>query len=51
MGGLSSPSSGVATDDGVLMATYLDDRFRKAPHGCGLRAAVVKAGMKRHVPP
>ncbi|HRW90900.1 MAG TPA: efflux RND transporter permease subunit [Flavobacteriales bacterium] len=40
---------GVATDDGVLMATYLDDQFRKGSPTdvAAVRAAVVKAGMKR----
>jgi len=40
---------GIATDDGVLMATYLDDQFKKdTPEDrAGIRAAVVTAGQKR----
>lgn len=40
---------GIATDDGVLMATYLDQNFAKMPteDRKGIRAAVVAAGMKR----
>ncbi len=40
---------GIATDDGVLMATYLDQNFEKMPteDRKGIRAAVVSAGRKR----
>ena len=40
---------GIATDDGVLMATYLDDQFKVATptDRDGIRAAVVTAGQKR----
>jgi len=40
---------GIATDDGVLMATYLDQNFAKMPteDRKGIRTAVVAAGKKR----
>ncbi len=43
---------GIATDDGVLMATYLDQSFgrRKTDSLKGIRAAVVEAGHRRIKP-
>jgi len=43
---------GIATDDGVLMATYLDQSFKrnKTDNLKGLRAAVVEAGQRRIKP-
>ena len=43
---------GIATDDGVLMATYLDQSFarRKTDNIEGLRNAVVEAGYRRIKP-
>jgi copper/silver efflux system protein len=43
---------GIATDDGVLMATYLDQSFarNKTDHLKGIRAAVVEAGQRRIKP-
>jgi len=43
---------GIATDDGVLMATYLDQSFKrnKTDKLIGLRAAVVEAGQRRIKP-
>ena len=43
---------GIATDDGVLMATYLDQSFErnKTDNLAGIRAAVVKAGQRRIKP-
>lgn len=43
---------GIATDDGVLMATYLDQSFErnKTDHLKGIRAAVVEAGQRRIKP-
>ncbi|MEO1050184.1 MAG: efflux RND transporter permease subunit [Bacteroidota bacterium] len=43
---------GIATDDGVLMATYLDQSFKrnKTDNLRGLRAAVVEAGQRRIKP-
>ncbi|MEM1405158.1 MAG: efflux RND transporter permease subunit [Bacteroidota bacterium] len=43
---------GIATDDGVLMATYLDQSFErnKTDNLKGLRAAVVEAGQRRIKP-
>ncbi len=43
---------GIATDDGVLMATYLDQSFKrnKTDDLKGLRAAVVEAGQRRIKP-
>ena len=40
---------GIATDDGVVMATYLDQRFRRTkPDSVGaIRDEVVKAGLRR----
>ncbi len=40
---------GIATDDGVVMATYLTQTFRKNKPGSleGIRASVVEAGEKR----
>lgn len=40
---------GIATDDGVLIATYLDQSFRRNPTTDvkGIREAVVKAGKRR----
>jgi Cu(I)/Ag(I) efflux system membrane protein CusA/SilA len=40
---------GIATDDGVVMATYLDQTFRKNSTSTiqEIRAAVLEAGMKR----
>ncbi|WP_417590079.1 efflux RND transporter permease subunit [Owenweeksia hongkongensis] len=40
---------GIATDDGVLMATYLDQRFAKEVDKTreGIRAAVIEAGQRR----
>ena len=40
---------GIATDDGVVMATYLDQSFRRnRPKSIeGIRAAVVEAGQRR----
>ncbi len=40
---------GIATDDGVLMATYLDQSFarNKTDNLKGIRAAVVEAGYRR----
>jgi Cu(I)/Ag(I) efflux system membrane protein CusA/SilA len=40
---------GIATDDGVLMATYLDQSFarNKTDNRKGIRAAVVEAGYRR----
>lgn len=43
---------GIATDDGVLMATYLDQSFErnKTTDKKGIRAAVVEAGQRRIKP-
>jgi Cu(I)/Ag(I) efflux system membrane protein CusA/SilA len=43
---------GIATDDGVLMATYLDQSFarNKTDNLKGIRAAVVEAGYRRIKP-
>ncbi|WP_159520179.1 efflux RND transporter permease subunit [Sunxiuqinia indica] len=43
---------GIATDDGVLMATYLDQSFarNKTDNLKGVRAAVVEAGYRRIKP-
>nr|MBD3620700.1 efflux RND transporter permease subunit [Sunxiuqinia sp.] len=43
---------GIATDDGVLMATYLDQSFErnKTDNLKGIRAAVVEAGHRRIKP-
>jgi Cu(I)/Ag(I) efflux system membrane protein CusA/SilA len=43
---------GIATDDGVLMATYLDQSFErnKTDSLKGIRAAVVEAGQRRIKP-
>ncbi len=43
---------GIATDDGVLMATYLDQSFEKnkTDNQKGIRAAVVEAGYRRIKP-
>lgn len=43
---------GIATDDGVLMATYLDQSFQrnKTDNIKGVRAAVVEAGQRRIKP-
>ncbi|MBW6500340.1 MAG: efflux RND transporter permease subunit [Bacteroidales bacterium] len=43
---------GIATDDGVLMATYLDQSFdrNKTDNLAGIRAAVIKAGQRRIKP-
>lgn len=43
---------GIATDDGVLMATYLDQSFErnKTDQLKGIRAAVVEAGQRRIKP-
>jgi Cu(I)/Ag(I) efflux system membrane protein CusA/SilA len=43
---------GIATDDGVLMATYLDQSFtrNKTNNLKGIRAAVVEAGYRRIKP-
>ncbi|WP_320112888.1 efflux RND transporter permease subunit [Draconibacterium orientale] len=43
---------GIATDDGVLMATYLDQSFarNKTDNRKGIRAAVVEAGQRRIKP-
>lgn len=43
---------GIATDDGVLMATYLDQSFarNKTKDLSGIRAAVVEAGQRRIKP-
>ncbi len=43
---------GIATDDGVLMATYLDQSFErnKTDHLKGIRAATVEAGQRRIKP-
>jgi Cu(I)/Ag(I) efflux system membrane protein CusA/SilA len=43
---------GIATDDGVLMATYLDQSFarNKTDNLKGIRAAVVEAGQRRIKP-
>lgn len=40
---------GIATDDGVLMATYLDQRFAKGfdKNKEGIRQAVIEAGSRR----
>lgn len=40
---------GIATDDGVLIATYLDQSFKRNPTTDvkGIRAATVKAGLRR----
>ena len=40
---------GIATDDGVLMGTYLDQSFErnKTDNSEGIRAAVVEAGQRR----
>lgn len=40
---------GIATDDGVVMATYLDQRFREAPTRTvpEIRARVLEAGRRR----
>ncbi len=40
---------GIATDDGVVMATYLDQSFKRSrPKGVeGIRAAVLAAGQRR----
>ncbi|WP_338794292.1 efflux RND transporter permease subunit [Bernardetia sp. MNP-M8] len=43
---------GIATDDGVLMGTYLDQSFERNPTTTkkGIRAAVVEAGQRRIKP-
>jgi Cu(I)/Ag(I) efflux system membrane protein CusA/SilA len=43
---------GIATDDGVLMATYLDQSFarNKTDNLKGIRAAVIEAGQRRIKP-
>lgn len=43
---------GIATDDGVLMATYLDQSFKrnKTDNLNGIRAATVEAGQRRIKP-
>jgi Cu(I)/Ag(I) efflux system membrane protein CusA/SilA len=43
---------GIATDDGVLMGTYLDQSFKRNPTESlkGVRAAVVEAGQRRIKP-
>jgi Cu(I)/Ag(I) efflux system membrane protein CusA/SilA len=43
---------GIATDDGVLMATYLDQSFarNRTDNRKGIRAAVVEAGQRRIKP-
>ena len=43
---------GIATDDGVLMATYLDQSFKRniTDNVKGIRAAVVEAGQRRIKP-
>jgi len=43
---------GIATDDGVLMATYLDQSFKrnKTTSISGIRAAVIEAGQRRIKP-
>jgi len=43
---------GIATDDGVLMGTYLDQSFERNPTMTkkGIRAAVVEAGQRRIKP-
>lgn len=43
---------GIATDDGVLMGTYLDQSFRKNPTTTvsGVRSAVIEAGKRRIKP-
>jgi Cu(I)/Ag(I) efflux system membrane protein CusA/SilA len=43
---------GIATDDGVVMATYLDQSFKKhRPNSVGeIRQAVMEAGQKRILP-
>ncbi len=43
---------GIATDDGVLMGTYLDQSFarNKTDNLAGIRAAVVEAGQRRIKP-
>lgn len=39
---------GIATDDGVLMGTYLQERFQKSPTDkAGVREAVVEAASRR----
>jgi copper/silver efflux system protein len=40
---------GIATDDGVVMASYLDQTFSKNPNNTleEIRASVIEAGMKR----
>jgi len=40
---------GIATDDGVVIATYLDDSFRKRPTStkAGIREATLTAGKRR----
>ncbi len=40
---------GIATDDGVVMASYLDQTFQKNTHGsiAEIRASVLEAGLKR----
>lgn len=40
---------GIATDDGVLIATYLDQSFKRNPTTdvTGIREAVIKAGKRR----
>jgi Cu(I)/Ag(I) efflux system membrane protein CusA/SilA len=43
---------GLATDDGVVMGTYLDQSFKRNPTNSikGIRAAVVEAGQRRIKP-
>lgn len=43
---------GIATDDGVVMATYLDQSFdkNKTDNIKGIRSAVIEAGQKRIKP-
>jgi Cu(I)/Ag(I) efflux system membrane protein CusA/SilA len=43
---------GIATDDGVLMGTYLTQRFRKDPPGTrdAVRAATIEAAVQRNRP-
>jgi Cu(I)/Ag(I) efflux system membrane protein CusA/SilA len=43
---------GIATDDGVLMGTYLDQSFRRNRPGSpeGIREAVIEAGERRIKP-
>ena len=41
---------GIATDDGVLMATYLNDSFKKKTNRTSLKRKIIEAGQRRVKP-